>query len=188
MGYVGGEAVKEYLGVTTTDDNTLIDHLIDRAGNIIEAYTGRVFKAETATKYFNTDNIEGRCLYLWGYDLLTITKLTNGNSVEITSDQYRLEPRNETPKYIVRLNEDYTWEFDDSDDEISIAGTWGYSTNLPLSIEHACIRLVAFLYRQKDTSSDVDRPLITGDGVTIMPTNLPSDVRLMLDGYKRRIA
>jgi len=188
MSYVDKSAIKEYLGITQNDDDALIEVLIDRAEKIIEAYTGRIFEAETATKYFDTDNIEGRWLYLWGYDLLTITKLTNGDSVELTSDQYRLEPRNENPKWAIRLHEDYTWEFDDSDDEVSIAGTWGYSATPPDNIQHACIRLTAFLYRQKDTSSDVDRPIMTGDGVTIMPTNLPSDVRLMLDGYKRRIA
>ena len=85
------------------------------------------------------------------------------------------------------MNEDYTWEFDDSDDEISIAGTWGYSATPPADIAHACVRLAAFLYRQKDTSADIDRPLMTGDGVTIMPSAIPQDVKSILDNYRRRI-
>lgn len=187
MSYTTSSQVNQYLGITTATDNALIDSLISRAEKIIESYTGREFEAKTATKYFNSDNIEGRWLYLWGYDLLTVTKLTNGDGVEITSLQFRLEPRNTNPKWAIRLNEDYSWEFDDSDDEISVAGTWGYSTEAPADIEHACVRLAAFLYRQKDTSADIDRPLMTGDGVTIMPSALPQDVKSILDNYKRRI-
>ncbi|MGB3988074.1 MAG: hypothetical protein WBK67_00020, partial [Minisyncoccales bacterium] len=63
-----------------------------------------------------------------------------------------------------------------------------YSATAPLDIQHACVRLTAFLYRQKDNSADIDRPMITGDGVTIMPTNLPADVTRLLDRYKRRVA
>jgi hypothetical protein len=85
------------------------------------------------------------------------------------------------------LDEDYSWEFDDSDSEISVAGTWGYSATAPADITHAYVRLAAFIYRQKDTSADIDRPLVTGDGVTIMPSGLPSDVQKLLDRYKRRI-
>jgi hypothetical protein len=187
MAYASIAEVKAYLGITVSTDDTLIEALIDRAKGIIESYTGRVFESETATKYFDTDNIEGRWLYLWGYDLLTVTTLTNGDGVEIASANYRLEPRNETPKWAIRLDEDYTWEFDDSDDEISVAGTWGYATTAPYDIEHATVRLTAFLYRQKDTSADIDRPFVTGDGVTIMPSNLPADVKSILDKYKRRV-
>lgn len=187
MGYVTTADVKQYLGITTAGDDSLITSLIERAEGVIESYTDRVFEAETTTKYFGIDNIDGRWLYIWSYDLLSVTTLTNGDGVEIASANYRLEPRNETPKYMIRLDEDYNWEFDDSDSEISIAGTWGYSTTPPLAIKHACVRLTAFLYRQKDTSADIDRPFVTGDGVTIMPSSLPQDVKSILDNYKRRL-
>lgn len=190
MAYITNAELKEYLGITTNTDDSILEALISRATGIIEAYTGRKFEAETATKYFTIDNVEGRWLYLWGYDLLTVTTLTDGDAdaTVFTSGQYRLEPRNETPKWAIRLDEDYDWDFDDSDSEISVAGTWGYSATPPYDISHACVRLAAFLYRQKDTSAEIDRPLMTGDGVTIMPSNLPNDVKAILDKYKRRIA
>lgn len=190
MAYITIAELKDYLGITTDTDDSILTTFIERAQGVIEGYTGRVFEAETATKYFTIDNVEGRWLYLWGYDLLSVTTLTDGDadSTEFTSGQYRLHPRNETPKWAIRLNEDYDWDFDDSDSEISVAGTWGFSTTPPYDIKHACVRLAAFLYRQKDTSSDIDRPMITGDGVTIMPSSIPQDVRSILDNYKRRIA
>lgn len=189
MGYASIIQVKDYLGIaaTSTDDNLLGD-LISRAEGMIDAYTGRNFEAVTATKYFGSEVVSGQDLMLYGEDLLTVTKLTNGNAVEVTSGNYRLFPRNDSPKWIIRLDESQSWSFSDGDSEISVAGTWGYSATAPADIQHACVRLTAFLYRQKDTSADIDRPMITGDGVTIMPSGLPSDVTKMLDRYKRRIA
>jgi len=192
MAYASIGDLKDYLGIATStyDDDLLLDGFLDRAESIIESYTGRVFEAETATKYFDSTCIEGQRLHLEGYDLLTVTKLTNGDTsaTEITSAHYKLEPRNDNPKWAIRLDSDTTWEFDDDDSEIMVAGTWGYSTTVPADIKHACIRLAAFLYRQKDTGADIDRPLVTGDGVTIMPSGFPQDVKALLDKYKRRIA
>jgi hypothetical protein len=187
MAYANLSNLKDYLGITTEGDDNLLSDLLTRAAGVIDAYTGRHFEAETATKYFNSDDTYGRELNLYGYDLLTVTKLTNGDGVEIASANYRLLPRNDDPKWIIKLDEDYSWEFDDSDSEISVAGTWGYSATAPADITHACVRLAAFIYRQKDTSADIDRPLVTGDGVTIMPSGLPSDVQKLLDRYKRRL-
>ena len=188
MGYASSTQVKDYLGIASTvvDDN-LLEDLIDRAEGLIDAYTGRRFEAATETRYFTVDSTDGQDLLLFGEDLLTVTKLTNGNAVEVTSGNYRLFPRNDSPKWLIRLDESQSWSFSDGDSEISVAGTWGYSATAPADIQHACVRLTAFLYRQKDNSADLDRPLITGDGVTIMPTNLPADVTRLLDRYKRRI-
>ena len=188
MSYASTVQVKEYLGITSTvvDDN-LLEDLIERAEGLIDAYTGRKFSAVTSTFYFDDSFTNGSDLNLWGYDLLTVTKLTNGDGVEVASSDYRLFPRNDSPKWLIRLDESQSWSFSDGDSEISVAGTWGYSATAPADIVHACIRLAAFLYRQKDTSADIDRPMITGDGVTIMPSALPADVTRVLDRYKRRI-
>ena len=190
MSYASLANLKSYLGIATTatGDDALLADLLTRAEGIIDAYTGRHFEAETATKYFTIDDIDGQNLYLWGYDLLSVTKLTNGDGVEIAAGSYKLFPRNDDPKWIIRLNEDQAWSFANGDSEISVAGTWGYSATAPADITHACIRLAAFLYRQKDTSADIDRPMVTGDGVTIMPSGLPADVQKLLDRYKRRAA
>lgn len=188
MSYASTVQLKDYLGIASTvvDDN-LLDDLIERAEGLIDAYTGRKFAAETATCYFDSDFVDGQELNLWGYDLLTITKLTNGDGTELTSNEYRLFPRNDSPKWLIRLDSGKSWSFSDDDSEITVTGTWGYSETVPADIEHACVRLAAFLYRQKDTSADIDRPMITGDGVTIMPSALPIDVTRMLDRYKRRV-
>lgn len=51
----------------------------------------------------------------------------------------------------------------------------------PPDIRQACIRLIAWLYRQKDNQmGDQDRPIITEGGAVIMPTTLPGDVQAIL--------
>lgn len=187
MAYVSASEVKAYLGINTSTEDALISSLMERAQGIIDAYTGRKFEAETATRYFDGNFVDGQDLNLWGYDLLGITALTNGDETIISSADYRLFPRNDNPKWTIRLNSDKSWNLS-GDAEISIAGTWGYAATAPFDIVHACIRLTAFLYRQKDTSADIDRPMITGDGVTIMPSGLPADVQKLLDRYKRKLA
>ena len=187
MSYANLSNLKDYLGVTTNGDDNLLSDFLTRAEGVIDAYTGRHFEAETATRYFTEADTDGQDLNLWGYDLLTVTKLTNGDGVEIASGDYRLFPRNDDPKWIIKLDEGKSWNWSSGDSEISVAGTWGYSATAPADITHACIRLAAFLYRQKDTSADLDRPMVTGDGVTIMPSGLPSDVQKLLDRYKRRV-
>jgi hypothetical protein len=187
MAYATVSEVKAYLGIATASDDTLLNDLVSRAQSIIDNYTGRVFEAETAIRYYTRDDVDGAYLLFYGDDLLSVTTLTNGNGEVIASANYRLEPRNATPKYSIKLLNGVYWEFDDSNSEISVAGLWGYTATPPGDIAHACVRLTAFLYRQKDTSADIDRPLVTGDGVTIMPSGLPQDVKSLLDKYKRRI-
>lgn len=190
MAYTTKADVKSYIGVSSavTSDDTLLTSTINRAAQVIDVYTGRHFEAQTATKYFDIDCVEGQDLILYGEDLLAITTLTNGDAVVLTSADYKLLPRNSTPKYVIRLDSDKAWNFTDADSEISVAGTWGWASTTPADIQHACIRLAAFLYRQKDNSNDVDRPLVTGDGVTIMPSQIPHDVQMLLNPYRRRIA
>lgn len=187
MSYASLVQLKDYLGITSGVDDFLLQELVDRAAGIIDAYTGRRFEAETDTRYFQESDTDGNDLPLYGNDLLTITKLTNGNGVEIAAADYRLFPRNRNPKWLIKLDEGKSWNFSTGDSEISIEGTWGWSATAPADIQHACVRLSAFLYRQKDTSADIDRPMVTGDGVTIMPSGLPSDVQKLLDRYKRRL-
>ena len=188
MSYASLKQLKDYLGITTNSDDSLLQELVTRAAGIIDAYTGRHFEAVTDTRYFQETDVDGNDLPLYSDDLLTITKLTNGDGVEITSADYRLFPRNSNPKWLIKLDESKSWSFSTGDSEISVAGTWGWSATAPADIQHACVRLSAFLYRQKDTSADIDRPMVTGDGVTIMPSGLPSDVQKLLDRYKRRIS
>lgn len=53
----------------------------------------------------------------------------------------------------------------------------------PLDIEHACIRLSAWYYRQRE--APFDRTAMTDIGMIVVPTSIPTDVEAMLRPYYR---
>jgi hypothetical protein len=192
MAYASLSDVREYLGGPPTTDNTLLTNLIPRAQGIINAYTQRVFEASgDTTRYFDAiedvDHLR-RTLYLGQNDLCAITTVTNGDSTVLTTSDYTTLPKNYTPYYAlkIKLNSSNVWTYSTTpEDAISISGRWAYSVTAPDDIKHACIRLVVWLYRQKDASSLGDVGSISQSGVVVEPAALPSDVQLILIPYKR---
>ena len=195
MAYTTRDLVTAYVGATGTGDDALIDDLILRAQKIVETFTGRIFDGTgTSTRYFDAvADVKDRTLF-FDEDVASITSIRNraddaSGSESITTSHYVTIPRNETPYYGVKLlaSANKEWDYqDDPEKGIEVVASWRYSETAPADITQATTRLAVFLYRQKDTSSDLDRPLLTGDGVTIMPSQLPNDVRQMLEPYRKR--
>lgn len=186
MAYIERMQLREELGLgaSAVSDDGLLDRCCARAQAFVEAYTRRNFEAVTQTRYFGLEQVEGQVLLL-DRDLLTVTTLTNGDSAGtvLASSAYWLLPRNETPKWAIKLKSDYSWE-QDTDCEISVAGTWGYSATPPEDIVRACLRLAAYYYRQKDAQVfDVTADL--GIGIMTLPKGLPQDVKVILDSYRK---
>ena len=191
MAYATLAQLRAYLklGAIETADDALLADLLVRAQQAIDTYCARTFEASVdSTRYFDAErDVDGYRLLL-DTDLCAITSVVNGNGETIASTDYVTEPRNRTPYYaiILKASKGNVWEYDDDpENAIAITGKWAYSITAPADITHACIRLAAFMYRQKDSQSDVDRPLITGDGVTILPSALPRDVQQLLLPYRR---
>jgi len=59
------------------------------------------------------------------------------------------------------------------------------NTTAPVDIVHATLRLALWYYRQRDSSTDMDRPMLA-EGVTILPSMIPADVVAILDAYRWR--
>jgi hypothetical protein len=192
MAYASLSELRSYLfaGGTTAPatDDALLSAMIARAqASIDAALGGRSFEATIATKVYDLPDGE----YLDVDDLLTVTTLTNGDGVVIPAGAYVLYPLNINPKRMIYLKatSGYTWLPDALGNDagcISVAGTWGYMATPPDNIKQACIRLSTWMYRQKDTSADLDRPLMTGDGGIVLPSAMPRDVEQLLASYVRR--
>lgn len=191
MAYVEVVELQRYAGIENDGHNALLSQLIDRAQKYIEEYVGFAFTASAASdRYFDSvEDVDGLTLYLdtWCYSISTVT---NGDSTEIDSDYYVTQPRNDAPYYAIKLkpSSGYTWEPDsnnDNENAITISGYWCYSTTVPEDIKHATLRLALWYYRQRDNSTDMDRPLLA-EGVTILPSAVPADVIEILKRYKWR--
>lgn len=186
MPYCTNTNVKDYGNVTSSDDDTLLTTLIARAQQIIDSRCDQTFEASAdTTRYFDAilDVSEGKRILYLDAPLCQITSITNGDGLTVASSKYVTEPRNRTPWHEIRLkfNSDVVWTFDETpEDAISVVGRWAYSITPPADIVHACIRLTWWLYKQRDTANDLDRPQMSPSGVMIMPIRLPKDVEALL--------
>lgn len=192
MAYTTFSDVKTYLGMSTTGDATLINSLVDRAQSAIDHYTGRTFEHTTvaATHYFTVGvDTDGPVLFL-DEDLCKISTIkTNcdGTTVSISTTEYITAPRNDKPYYKIVLLDSTTnsWDYtNDPENGVQVAGMWSYSTVAPDDIKHACIRLSAYYYRQRDAQV-FDVTAIPDAGVITVPQGMPADVKAILDPYRK---
>jgi hypothetical protein len=187
--YTTVTAVKSYLGISTTTDDGLLATLIATAQQWIDSYTRRTFEASSdTTRYFDArTDLYGNELWL-DADLCQVGTVTNGDGSVLGTADYVTEPRNTTPYYMLKVRSDSTaaWTYNDHyENSIAVTGRWAYSTSAPADVAQACVRLTAWLYHQKDNYADQDRTFIAGN-TTVLPLNIPTDVRLILDSYKRK--
>lgn len=196
MAYATAADLKLYAGIEANADDGLLTLLLARAQAAIDARVGFAFEASNdTTRYFDASSTQlgghvyGRLL-LFDTWCASITSVTNGDGTVIASTYYVTEPRNGSRYYGIKLLESsgYSWEAqsdDDTEKAITIVGKWAWSTTAPADIKHACLRLALWYYRQRDNSTDLDRPLLA-EGVTIMPSQMPADVERILAAYAWR--
>ncbi len=183
MAYATIFELKSYLAIADGGDDLLLMELLDRASAAIDAYTGRRFEASYGTHYYDMAAVDGDTLMLDG-DLYSAITIINGEGQTIS--QYWLLPRNLGPPYYkIKLKDasDYSWAFD-ADGEVEVYGLWGYSAEPPDDIVHACIRLAAYYYRQKDAQV-FDVTALPEQGIITVPKGMPADVRQLLDRYRK---
>lgn len=190
MAYTDLTSLKRYLGISSTNDDTLLGECIARAQALIDDYTGRTFEAaaDTTRTFDAVDDVDGRLLYL-DEALCQITSVTNGDGVVVAASEYTTQPRNETPYHALKLlaSSGKAWQYeDDHEDAISIVGRWAWSVTAPTAIVQATIRLAAYLYHQKDNAQELDRTVVAGGNV-LLPSELPRDLTQMLDYYRRLV-
>ena len=189
MAYTTADAMRAYAGISGSGDDGLLATFADAAQAHIDKYTRRTFEGSDTARYFTIGReTEGRWLW-FDEDLASITEILNGDAsaTEVTSGQYVVEPK-DAPYYGVKIlaSASKVWEYvTDPENAIKVTGVWAYSTTAPDDIVQAATRLAVFMYRQKDTSLDLDRPLITDAGVTLLPAGLPNDVKSLLLPYRR---
>ena len=190
MAYCGVDELKEYLGVTGATDDAMLLTLLAAAQRTVDSYCARTFEAaaDTVRTFDSQRDVDGYTLTV-DSDLCAITSIVNGDGTTISNSHYVTEPRNETPCYAIRLKASAgkVWTSTvsgDSENAITITGKWAYSTSAPSDIAHVCKRLAAYIYRQKDNAGDLDRAVIAGNS-TILPAQIPSDIKLMLAPYRR---
>lgn len=127
--YATRAEVKVYLGIATTDtdDDALLEALCERVSRFIDSpsITDQFFYELSDTRYFDyTDP------YRIDLDvpLISATTVMNDDSA-VSSSDYRLMPRNTSPKWtidIIRGSGEHLSYSDTPQDASNIEGLWGY--------------------------------------------------------------
>ncbi|MGB8648859.1 MAG: hypothetical protein WCF84_26720 [Anaerolineae bacterium] len=194
MAYATKDDLRAFLKlqVGETADDTLLQNAVTDAQNFIEGAEccNRLFEASTdTTRYFDAlQNVDDLTLVFDIY-CCGITTVVNGDGSTLPSSVYITLPPNITPYYGIKLlaSGGYVWQYlSDPENAIAVTGKWAYSLAAPAKIKRATLVLAKYLYRQLNADSDADRPLMTGDGVVIMPSNLPKLFWDLVGGYRRR--
>lgn len=190
MAYTTNTALKTYLGLTTSGDDTLLTTLIANAQAAIDKHCRQTFEAEDdSTRYFDAmADVDGPDLYL-DAPLCAITTITNGDGTTVAGTKYVTAPRNSTPwwKLTLKTNAGISWTYSTTpENAISIEGKWAYSASAPDDIVQACLLLAGYLYRRRNNALDLDRAVVVSDAI-IQPLSIPRDVLTLLRPYKRLV-
>lgn len=126
-------------------------------------------------------------LWLGDADLLSVDTLTNGEGTTISSGSYWLEPRNKAPYRYIRLKSDESWVFN-TDGEVSIAGTWGFSSAADGEIAD-CVKQTAKYKLDVRASQTFDVTAMPEIGQIAIPKGMPANVKIGLShgGYRRTL-
>jgi hypothetical protein len=189
--YVNLDDLRDYMSSSdnlgTFQDGLLTDTLC-RTEDAIDAYTRRNFAAQPGTRYVNqySANITGRALYLQE-DLYQLDYLQTAVSQVVpvgAAGSVFVEPQIGPPYRILRLKVAYVWSWN-IDQQVIIAGTWGYSLTAPEAIRAATVRWAAYQFRLKDTGVGDVAGFAEG-GEVQYPKGIPDDVKGLLAPYRSR--
>lgn len=126
-------------------------------------------------------------LWLGDADLQSVDSLTNGDDSTINSTSYRLYPRNKKPYRYIELLSDESWSFN-TDGEVAVAGTWGYSTGPDATIKNCVKEMAKYLLdaRQNQVWDVTAQP---DAGIITVPKGMPKHVEVALrkGGYVRSL-
>jgi uncharacterized phiE125 gp8 family phage protein len=180
--------LKAYLAITATTDDALLTDLLMRATSVIEQMTRKVFIATPASaRRFGRGQMLWDSALRWdylllpsGYYIAQLVSATDGNGNTIPLSEIELPP--DGPPYSVLIRRGSRWC--SSSQTVEITARWGYSISPPADITHATIRLAAWMYRQRGTANDPDRPTVADGGLVLLPSALPDDVKQIVERYR----
>lgn len=176
MAYATIAEVKEYLGISTSDDDALLGRLISAAQAAIEAYTSRRFEIVNASLTYPIEYWRGDVVFV-GDDLRSITSVTTDAGDSWTQAHFTFTP----PARVLYFKTDAQKPSADAR-FFTVTGSWGFTLQPPENVKQACIRLAGHMYRMKDAQA-YDVIGMTETGVMRVQGKMPVDVVELLKPY-----
>lgn len=171
--------VKQFLGITGTGDDALIDRLINAASGFIEQWTNRDFGAASYSEV--RDGTGGAFMFASQRPVLSVTAVAvDGRSIPQSSGV-------SSPGFYFTAEgvglRGYTFTRGRGLRNVSFDYTAGYNV-VPREIEQACIDLVSFKYKERDRIGLTSKGL-AGETTVFVQTDMPENMQTILQAYKR---
>jgi len=197
--------VKEFLQITSTNDDSLITNMISRTTKMIQDYLGRNIFSRTITELQSGDGMTS-LITLREYPIISVTTIhddpnrTFGSGTLLIKDTTTVEG-----DYIIIDEDDPDGEnageilcvdgvvFSKGDKNIKVVYIAGYATaSIPKTLVMAQIDLVAFFFRNKDMRLGIDSYRLGQFSVKYTPNDtannkfagVPAQILSSLDMYK----
>lgn len=176
MAYATLDDLREYLGVTLTADDPLLEDALSVAEAAVNDYTGRTFGAVSASGTRIFDGRRTRCLI---DDATAVTVVEDSAdrhtwSTVATTDWWK-EPANSTP-YTAIVAASPLAAF------VRVTATWGYSATVPAQVRRATLMLAARYHRRRESVEGVAG---SGDFGPIRISRTDPDVQALLGPLRR---
>lgn len=195
MAYPTLANLNDFLGLAdaTLQADTPADWMVDATIDMVERWTGRTFVVGSDTElsfpvespYVSKD----RRRLLFFRDVATVTTVTNGDSTVVSSSDYRLlGTYGSLPYYGIELKKSYAyrWMYGSSFAEPTITGKWGYSVSCPEDLFDLMLRIMAWMYRSRQTGQSSSVSVGSRKGNLVLPaSDIPKDLLQRLKVYKR---
>ncbi len=174
------------LNISGTTYDTELAALVTAASRWIDQATWGIDNAfaasATTTRYFRSEDLDGSTLVL-DAPLLSASTVTNGDTVEVSSTNYWLAPRNAAYRWGIQLKSGYSWTLD-TDGEISIAGVWGFSATVPDPIREATAMLAGWMFKRYQAALQ-DNAASPELGQIVYGEAIPKQVLALIRPYMR---
>lgn len=175
------------LNITGTSYDTELAALVTAASRWIDRSTWQLDNAfaasGTSSRYYRGDAVERARLWL-DAPILTVSTLTNGDGATIDSGDYWLMPRNNGYFWYIDLKSTASgWTFT-TDGEITVAGTWGFSTTVPDPIREATAMLAGWMFKRYQAALQ-DNAASPELGQLVYGEAIPKQVLALIAPYKR---
>lgn len=184
--------LKEYLGVTSADDDALLQRLLDAAQASIEAWAQqhagvRILVATNATRSLGVNQVADEYIFL-DTPALSVSQVDvvtdDGTSTYTAPTHFLAFPVSGPYTHLMRRRGEPWFSDVLTVQRIDITAEWGIYATAPEWLKHAAIRLTAFYYRQKDAQV-FDVTAIPDAGVITVPQGMPADVLTLLRNIPR---
>lgn len=182
-GYATLADLKARLDITSTNEDAVLEQVIEAASRQIDGWCGRAFFSGEGTRYVTADNPN---MVILPDDLHTLTELATDRDDDRVYetvwpvDAIDMQPF-PGPYQILRPRRGYAFPCHRS--AIRIEGVWGFAGDTPAAIREACLLQAARLYKRKDAPFGVAGNAEHGQLQTI--SRVDPDVKELIAPYMR---